>query len=162
MHDEIADLIAQLRSQDSAQRQAAAQQLASMQEQAQPAAVALVEACAVQGDMHEWVVAALESLGPPAAGDLDSLSRLLQSADLDTAYWAATLLGRLGNDGAAAVDALTKALANHAQTAVRERAAWALGEIGPAAGSARAALQAASSGSSRLARLASAALEQIG
>jgi len=126
MNSDITTLITKLRSSNPVEQQAAAQQLASLQEQAQPAAVPLVEACTSAGDVHEWVVAALESLGPPATSDIGPLSQLLRAANLDTAYWAATLLGRLQASAAPAVQELAAALANHPETAVRERAAWAL------------------------------------
>jgi HEAT repeat protein len=58
---------------------------------------------------------------------------------------------------------LTNVLESDADLPVRERAAWALGEIGPAARSASPALQAAAkSADTRLARLAAKALEAVG
>ena len=72
-------------------------------------------------------------------------------------------LGRLEARAATAVPALSTALAHHAELAVRQRAAWALGKVGPAAASARDALtQAAASPDPPLASLAHEALDSIG
>jgi HEAT repeat protein len=90
------------------------------------------------------------------------LVALLTGPDPLPAYWAATLLGRLGEGASAAVAALATTL-GAADLAVRERCAWALGKIGPAAGAARDALRRSAAGSDeRLARLASEALTAIG
>jgi HEAT repeat protein len=64
---------------------------------------------------------------------------------------------------ASAVPALTWAITGQLALSVRQRAAWALGQIGPAAKPALDALrQAAASDDARLARLASGAIEKIG
>ncbi len=94
------------------------------------------------------------------------LSQLLSEQNLDVAYWAATLLGRLGADKAdacaGAVKPLADALQSHPAPAVQERAAWALGQIGPRPPSAKPALEAAANSSSpRLSRLAKESLEKI-
>jgi HEAT repeat protein len=78
------------------------------------------------------------------------------------AYWAITLLGRAGDNAAPAVAALADILCSSAEPPVRERAAWALGKIGPTAQAARPALdEAAASDEPRLRRLAEKALEAI-
>jgi HEAT repeat protein len=113
--------------------------------------------------VREWATAALEGMGAPAVEDQAALVAELASAQPDVAYWAATLLGRLGDEAAPSVDALAKATAEHPLPEVRQRAVWALGRIGPAAGNARPVLeQAAQSSEPRLARLAQRALTQIG
>jgi len=140
------------------------QELASLGEDASPAAVALVTlvATTTDADLLEWAAEALENLGAPPTSGIERLSALLGHATPDAGYWAATLLGRLGASGSPAVPALVAALERSPQASVRERAAWALGEIGPAASAAVAALeQAAQRGDARLARLAQTALEQI-
>jgi HEAT repeat protein len=160
-----ADELARTLSTGSAAEQLdAAEQLAHFGEEAQPAAVAIVNALQTDDDaLRDWVVAALEGLGSPATSDVASLARLANAAGIDVAYWAATLLGRLGPDAGPAVADLTQALQSHADTVVRERAAWALGKIGPTANSAKQALESATkSGDVRLAKLASEALGQIG
>jgi len=151
-----------LRSGSDEQRLNAAEELARLGENAQPAAVPLVQSLENEA-LRDWAVAALEELGPPATNDVAPLAGLVtREGQLDSAYWAATLLGRLGEQAAPAVPALTSALSEHPDLVVRERAAWALSKIGPAAASAASALQEASErGEPRLARLAKEALAQI-
>jgi HEAT repeat protein len=160
MGTDLNRLIKALRSGDAASRQTAAEELSGSPQQG--AAVALVEACGADDDSLESVTAALEELGPPAASDSAPLAKLLDSPLLDVAYWAATLLGRAGAGAASAVPQLTQALGTHAELAVRERAAWALAEIGSGAGTARPALEKAAAGSDRrLAKLAREALAKL-
>jgi HEAT repeat protein len=160
MSNDVTELIRSLAGNDAAARQAAAERLAQLGPDAQAGALPLVEACATDDDaLRESVTAALEELGPPLPGDVAKLSALVSHRSLDVAYWAATLLGRLKDHAAAAVAPLATALANHPETSVQERAAWALGQIGPAAADARPALEkAAGSSRARLARLAKEAL----
>jgi HEAT repeat protein len=162
MSVDLSALIASLRSDDSARQQAAAEKLAQMGPAAQPAAVALVEACDADDETRESAVAALEDLGPPPATDVAKLASLVERPSLDVAYWAATLLGRLGTQSGMAVPSLSKALGGHAELAVKQRAAWALGQIGPAAGAAHTTLQAAAASTdARLATLAREALSRL-
>jgi HEAT repeat protein len=162
---DVVQATANLKSSDAAVRAAAAEQLAHLEDGAQAAAPALAVATA-DGDesVRQWATGALESLGPPAAGDTAELVKLLPDTRPDVAYWAATLLGRLG-DGAGdakTVAALITALNSHPEAAVRERAAWALGQVGPGAAAALPALQAVGGTTNpRLARLAKQAIEQI-
>jgi HEAT repeat protein len=167
---ELDQLTADLKNTDARVRATAAEQLAKLAEDAQPAAVQLVAAMGdADSTVHDWVYAALESLGPPRAEDASGLTQLVSDKRLDVAYWAVTLLGRLGavaglssGDTAPVVSAITTALQGHAETAVRERAAWALGQIGaPAAAAIPALQQAASDPAPRLSRLAQEALEKI-
>lgn len=160
----LAALVAHLHSGNPSERQTAAQQLAQLEHGAQAAAVALVETAATEDDeLREWVVAALEALGPPRAEDVRRLAALLKQPSLDVAYWAATLLGRLESAAAPAVPELTDALRAHPEIAARERVAWALGKIGPPAAAAENSLSAAAASQhARLARVARQALEQIG
>lgn len=125
----LAALSKALGSSDVAIRAAAAEQLAHLAEEAQPAAVELVEACDAPAEVREWANAALEGLGPPAIADLDRLTALLNSESLDVAYWAATLLGRLGTDGTKAVPALERLAKDSPHETVRRRAAQALAKI---------------------------------
>jgi len=106
--------------------------------------------------------AALEELGPPAAVLLPDLVVLTESEAGDVAYWAATLLGRLGAVAAPAVDPLTRLAVSQRPLAARERAVWALGEIGPPAADAAPTLELLSeSDQPRLARLAKTALGAV-
>lgn len=164
---DVSQLAAELKNSDPAARAAAAEQLAQMEDGAQAAAVPLVQAMAdSDSTVRDWAHAALESLGPPAANDAAALAKLLSDESLDVAYWAATLLGRLGatagSSSSAFVKPLVVALDSYPESAVRERAAWALGQTGPPAKEAIPALQtAAASTIPRLARLAKEALEKI-
>ena len=164
MNDDISRWVNDLNAPEPARRAAAAEHLARLGEGARGAAVPLARAAGDASEsVREWAVAALEGVGPPAAEDLTALRQLmLQDATDDAAYWAVTLAGRLGVDASAAVPELIRLLGAADPVAVRQRAAWALGRIGPAAAEAESALrQASDSDDPRLARLASAALEQI-
>ncbi|HEY4234909.1 MAG TPA: HEAT repeat domain-containing protein [Lacipirellulaceae bacterium] len=156
--------IVQLASKDAAQQASAAEALAQLGPDARPAAAALVRACSTDDDsIREWVTSALESLGPPPAEQLNDLIPLVGNKSLDVAYWAATLLGRLGAAAKPAIPALISALQGSAEKSVRERAAWALGQIGTTASSALPALrEAAASREPRLSRLATEAVAAIG
>lgn len=155
--------IAQLSSGSANEQAAAAEALARLGPAARPAAVALVEACGSGDDaVREWCVAALEELGRPPAGQIDRLIQLARDTQLDVAYWAITMLGRAGDDAAPGVAALVDVVLHNPQSPLRERAAWALGKIGPTAQAAVPALrEAAANGQSRLSRLAHSALSAI-
>jgi HEAT repeat protein len=163
MNADVPALVRTLETGEVAAQREAAAKLARLESAAQAAAVALVGACASPDEqVRDWAVAALEGLGPPSPSDVARLSKLVGQASLDSAYWAATLLGRLQSQAAAAVPALAEALENHAEMPVRERAAWALGQVGPAAAAGRAALERAThSDDRRLARLAQEALARL-
>lgn len=141
----------------------AAEQAAHLGSEAQPLAMALVRACGdTEEEVRNWASAALEELGPPRLADLAALAHLLADDHEEVSYWAATLLGRLEAEAAAAVPDLVHVLEQSASLAVRQRAAWALGRIGPAARAATPALKEAStSNNPRLARLAARALVAI-
>lgn len=163
MTDDISQSINDLSADDLATRRSAADRLSRMGEDARAAAVSLVR-CAGDSDeeVRESVIAALEELGSPHASDQAAISELLAAENADTAYWAATLLGRLSSAAEPSVERLAGALSNHPELQVRQRAAWALGKFGPAAAAAKVALEAASRDEDpRLARLAQRALEQI-
>lgn len=164
MSHDATDLAQQLASSDPTAARAAAEELMLLGEEAQPAAVALTKATGHADDeTRAFAVSAVEELGQPATNDVDALVRLLTAEQSDTGYWAATLLGRLGEDAAEATAQLAATVADEQRAlAVRERAAWALGRIGASASAAVATLEtAAGSGDSRLARLAGEALEEI-
>lgn len=160
---EVHELTRDIRSAAAEQRLAAAEALCQMGADAKPAAVALVQASGDEDEaVREQAVAALEELGPPRVDDVPSLVSLLRESKPEVAYWAATLLGRLEAAGAAAAAALGAALSESQDASVRQRAAWALGKIGPAASAALAQLQSASAhADARLARLVKEAMELI-
>jgi HEAT repeat protein len=157
------DLITQLQSNDVATRRQAAQQAVNAPNELTGYTVPLVQAVAdADEEVSEAVVAALEEMGPPPADAVADLAGMLSHQNADVGYWAATLLGRCGDQAGASVPALAAALSPPADPVVQQRSAWALGKIGNAAAPALPALQqAAQSSDARLARLASKSLEQI-
>jgi HEAT repeat protein len=161
MLDELVQAL--LSATDASARASAAEALARRGDEARAAAVALVRASGDRdASVRDWAAAALEELGPPLAADIEPLAVLATNPELNIAYWACTLLGRLKDQGASAVPDLTDALSQHQHLVVRERAAWSLGQIGPAAKSALPELQqAAQSGEPRLTRLAQAAISSL-
>jgi HEAT repeat protein len=161
---DITAWIAKLSAADAATRADAAERLCRAGLDAVPAAVPLVKACGDADDQaRDWAVAALEELGSPPPDAIGDLTALVGSGNALVAYWATTLLGRSGQAAAAATGALAAALDSGGDPAVAERAAWALGKVGPRAASARPALERAASASNpRLARLAQEALATIG
>jgi hypothetical protein len=161
---EITTLAARLADDDAAVRLDAAERLARSGEAAREAAVPLVQACGDgDGEVRQWAGAALEELGVPPVEVIAELQELAAMSDPLVAYWAITLLGRSGQAAAAATAVLAERLGPAAPLEVAQRAAWALGKIGPAALVASGALQvAATSADPRLARLASEALAAIG
>lgn len=161
---DVQALAERLASTDANTRGEAAEGLSRLGEDAAPAAVALVRACGdAEERVREHAVAALEDLGPAPVDAIDQLIGLVAHADQLVAYWATTLLGRAGKDAASAVSALAKCVDSTAELAVRQRAAWALGKMGPAAAAGRnALLRAAGQGDPRLADLAAEALKAIG
>lgn len=163
MATKLSILIAALSAPDAAKRAEAAEELAQLGPDAQPAAVALVVACGdEEEEVRQWATAALEQLRPPLASDMGQLATLIEARSPDVGYWAATLLGRLKGEAAEAVDALAHAIAGQSDIAVRQRAAWALGEIGPAAATGLPSLrQAAGDADPRLSRLAQEAIGKI-
>lgn len=158
---ELANVL--LSATDPKQRAQAAEQLARAGAEARAAAVALVRASGDrEASVRDWAVAALEELGPPPESEIEPLAALVNNPDLNIAYWACTLLGRLQAASAAATPQLIDSLSRHGELAVRQRAAWALGQIGTKAKAARQALEhAAQSGDARLARLSRTAIEAI-
>ncbi len=165
MNPEISKPITLLAGNCITPRAEAAQKLLELGSDAREAAVAL--ACAAgdsDAEVRETAVAALEGLWPPPPELLPELVGLLEDDRADTAYWAATLLGRLGRAAVAAVSPLTTAAAEKSHNlAVRERCVWALGRIGPPASRAVPLLEtlAAAADSPRISRLASESIELI-
>ena len=165
MNTDLATLIAQLEGTDTAAQTAAANELASRGRDAQGAIVALVRTVGIPDEeVLEACTAALEEAGPPAADQIRPLMSLVSDCSGDVAYWAVTLPGpRHAARRRPPFRRLIQVLESDADLPVRERAAWALGEIGPGAKPAVAALStAANCDDARLARLAKKALEAIG
>jgi hypothetical protein len=91
-------------------------------------------------DVRMWAAEALERAVDPGVEEAESLAELLDaSADDEVGYWAATMLGRLGHSlsgrpslSAAAVAALDHCLRHSSYLPARERAVWAVCQMGPA------------------------------
>ncbi len=115
-------------------------------------------------EVRIWSAEALETAVQPQQDDVHALADLLSDAeDGEIGYWAATMLGRLGDQATDAVDALEKCVSQSMYLPARERATWALCQIGPAAQSAAATLrEAAADAPPRLQRMATEALRAIG
>jgi len=159
---DVTVLAQQLHDKQVVVRARAAEQLSAQGEEAREASVDLVQACADEESVSSWAVAALEQLGPPPVQAIPLLGPLVASSHELVAYWAVTLLGRLKSVAAAAVPAVVSAMENSPYLAVRQRAAWALGQIGDRSAPTVAALEQAKKASDpRLARLAAQAVEQL-
>jgi HEAT repeat protein len=164
MDHDVSSLMAALGSPRETQRAEAAERLSRLEpQQVQAAALVLVEACGDDSEaVREAAAGALEEMGPPSPELLEGLVALLSHPQADAGYWSATLLGRMETGAAAAVPVLAATLEKSPHQNVRQRAAWALGKIGPEAAPAVDALSnAAASDDPRLARLAQRALDQI-
>jgi hypothetical protein len=113
----------------------------------------------------EEIVSQLESCGAPPAELRSELIAQLDHSDSDSLqrYWCLTLLGR-DSDSATEPEtaAIAAYLAEQHDMEVRQRAAWALGQLATVAARTRPALeQAASATNPRLARLAQQALDEL-
>lgn len=163
MSDDVQSLVRSLDDPEPSVRLQAATALARLGPGASPAAVGLVLTTADPSEeIAQWATSALEALGTPSPADADRLAALLAHQSPDVGYWAATLLGRLETDAAPVAGLLAEALGPQFAASVRQRAAWALGKIGPSAAIAASALSvAAASENRRLTRLAQRALDQI-
>jgi HEAT repeat protein len=152
---------ADLKSGDPRVRAAAAERLCTAGPAAAAVAVELVQACCDDDEsVQTWAAAALEDMGPPGRNSVAALVALAPSEHPLVAYWAITLLGRLGPDAVACEEALANVLTNSSDTNIREQAAWALGKIGVSTDRAVVALKRAQdSGTARLVRLAREALQ---
>lgn len=160
---DIQAIASRLTNSDPAVRLGAAERLARAGVDAAVAAVPLVKACGDNNEqVRDWCVAALEELGTPPPESTSDLAALASHSNPLVAYWAVTLLGRLGGAAVSAVPVLIACIGERVDAAVAQRAAWALGHIGPAAAAAIAPLRAAALRDDPcLARLAATALNAI-
>lgn len=161
---DIAPLIQQLRTPQVSTRLAALQECLVSQDMPGEVLLAVLPLTADANDtVRDQAVAVCEGIEEPQPAISTALTAYLPTARGDAAYWCVTLLGRIGAGAAGAVDVLATCLERHELLAVRERAAWALGKIGPAAAAARNSLEkAAQITDPRLSRLAKDALDEIG
>lgn len=160
---ELDRLRVELAGENAALRLTAAEKLMTTPVLARMFAPELLKLCATgEESLREVVVGAIEGMGPPEPAVAAGIAPFLSGDELQS-YWAATLLGRLGKDAAFAAAELAKALSESPRPVVRERCAWALGQMGPSAKDALPALeQAAASASPRLARFAKEAIASLG
>jgi len=110
-----------------------------------------------------WASEALESRIVPSPSEIVELIDLLrETKDGEVEYWTATMIGRLGSSASGATAVLANCLLDSPCLAARERAAWALSEIGPLARSAMNALkQIGPEDPPRLQRLAATAIASV-
>jgi HEAT repeat protein len=93
-------------------------------------------------EVRMWAAEAMETAVQPAAADIKALIDLMAaSPDGEVCYWSATMIGRLGVQGAETVEALERCLLNSNYLAAKERAVWALSQVGPDAVAALPALR---------------------
>lgn len=125
--------------------------------------VKIIPLCAHSNEeLREHAVGVCESYEEFQPDSAVALAKLLPGSKNDSAYWCATLLGRIGPDAVVAVPALIDCLQNQSSIAARERAAWALGQIGSEASDAICALkEAVDSTDQRLSRAAKDAINLI-
>lgn len=113
-----------------ADQRAAVRQLAGMEQDGRWAASKLVEFCGSEDqELRDWSVAALEQLGPPPESELQRLTELAASPQELVAYWAWTLVGRLGADAQPALAILSKLATATKSDVVQRRADWAVNKI---------------------------------
>ncbi|TWU17734.1 hypothetical protein Pla52o_49490 [Novipirellula galeiformis] len=115
-------------------------------------------------EVRMWAAEALQRSVLPDVDDVETLAELvLYPNDGEIPYWAATMLGRLQSEAVGGVEALQHCLLNSNYLPARERAAWALAQIGPAAANAIGSLEkAAPTAPPRLKQLVREAIQAIG
>ena len=112
---------------------------------------------------RHWACELLDRVLKPEIGELPHLIETLRAtSDGEIEYWTATMIGRLGPDAASATAALATVLLDSSCLAARERAAWAISQIGPGARAAVNSLrQIGNDDPPRLRRLAESALAVV-
>lgn len=148
---------------DSARRLAAVKSLADLPTGTSVASLAIPLVSDPDDQVSAMASDLLESSISPNLNELKDLISLLRSAkDGEMEYWAATCIGRLGPAAADASASLAQCLLDSSFLAARERAAWALSQIGSGAKQAINALrQIGPEDPPRLQRLAATALQSI-
>lgn len=145
-------------------RVAALRQIAGQESVTGLTAIVVELAGSSDDEVRMWAAEALETAIKPLPMDIEALIQALDPGDdVDICYWAATMLGRLGTEASVAAAALEKCLAESMYLPARERAAWALCQLGPSARSATETLRrTAQDAPPRLKRLATEALRILG
>lgn len=169
MSDAINKWVEQLRSDDPKSIASAAQALAQTDALITSAAIPLASRVGtLDDDANEWMVAALERLRDPSSEDAAPLAQILKSyldaeANALQAYWAATLIGRIGPVAApASCSLLAECAGNASDKEVVSRSVWALAQFGAAAAPAQSTLKRmAETSTARTARYAQLAIDRI-
>lgn len=169
MSEAISSLVDELESADPKRVAAAAQALAQANESIQAAAIPLVRCVGtIDEDSNEWIVSALEQLESPQATDAEQLTQVLTAylagqANTQQAYWAVTLLGRIGPvAGPASCQVLASCAGTASEPEIVAKSTWALAQFGSAAAPARAVLEElVNSPVARTARYAQQALDNL-
>ena len=163
---DIQQCIGYLASDDLSQQRSAAAQLLNAAGCDQ-AAVALTKAVGCDDELLvEGATGVLESIESITDDQVSLLAELLPGENHqphpNTGFWAATLLGRMGERAAPSLGQLIAALDASTDEGVKQKIVWAIGKIGPKASEACSHLRPLVDASDkRLARLASQALESI-
>ncbi len=83
-------------------------------------------------EVRMWAAEAMEQAIQPEPADVTDLIELMStSPDGEVCYWSVTMIGRLGVRGADSVAALENCLLHSNYLAAKERAVWAISQIGP-------------------------------
>lgn len=161
MQRKIDQWSASLQSQSPERQSEALREVAAAEEVSGIALACVSLAGSRHDEVRQRAAEALESTVQPTPIDLPGLIELLDAGrDSEISYWSATLLGRLGPVATPAVETLARCAAESNYLAARERAVWALGQLGPCAASATPVLrQIAADAPPRLRELASETLE---
>jgi hypothetical protein len=153
--------IHQLRSDDVKERARAAEEVCRAGLTSAEVTIELIRAADDDDSVSQWATAALEAIETPPPVTAAELARLVAADHEASAYWAATLLGRIGGEAVDSESSLAMAVTNSNHQAVKERAAWALARVGVTLDETKRSLQsAAASGTARLKRLAEQALAE--
>jgi len=170
MDRDVTSWIDALNSPDTLARRAAARHLAQSTELPDDAYLAFVRALDGERDdeLFQWISAALENASAPEPKCVTELTEITgrflnHQATEDAAFWAVTLLGRIGSEAAPAVSILSELLERADSPAIQFKSAWALGKIGPSACAAICRLDGAAENATdpRLATFARKAIEEI-
>ena len=117
------------------QQREAAEALVQLGESAIKAAVELVNAADCEDEIIcEYANAALENIGQPHTTELSKFVEIIkncQPTKISTAYWAATMIGRIGKDAHPALETLAQVAQQHSDVQVKKRIMWAIEKIGP-------------------------------
>jgi HEAT repeat protein len=130
----VSELVRYLDHSSAKTRGQAAERLAELGPQAKSAVPFLLKIAENDQDAftRRLALTALTKIGPPEAGDLESVQTALGDSSVEVRKYAAEILGKMGADGRPAASKLASALKDR-DTRVRQVAAHSLGLLGPEA-----------------------------